>query len=145
MREKRRKSPVTVALLTIFGMLLSAGAIIGLPRAYVGYHQWQANRAISDFVANGQTAASINRAEYHLDRLVAVGKFDEFEYEFKHIDSALPAARSVVQAITSRNSPPHEAFESPAGQVGRKLRISVVCRPEDIDDWEAFVKAMDAP
>lgn len=145
MNERKGKRSVTSMLLATLALLLTIAAVIGLPRAYVGYHQWQANRAMKGFVANGQADASIERADYHLARLVAVGTFDEFQYEFKYVDSASPQARSVIQAIISAKAPAREAFESPAGQPGKKLRISVVCRPEDVDDWEAFVKPMDVP
>lgn len=145
MNVRQRKSPVTAVLLAILALLLVAAVVIGLMQAYVGYHQWQADRAMNDFFANGQPAGSIERADYHLHRLIAVGTLDEFQYEFKYVDSASPKATMVVQKAGSGKSPARELLESPAGQVGKKLRISVVCRPEDVDDWEAFVKAHDTP
>lgn len=145
MNARRRTPPVTTALLALLALLLIAAALFALPRAYVGYHQWQADRAINDFAANGQTGVQAERIEYHLDRLVAAGKFRKFQYEFKFVDSASPQAQTIIQAMVTGKAPPRETFESPAGQKGKKLRISVVCRREDVDEWEAFVKKYDAP
>lgn len=145
MNARQRKPPVTNALLAILASLLVAGAVIGLPRAYVDYHQWQADRAMNEFAANGQTDAQAERIDYHLDRLVAAGKFHEFRYEFRFVDSASRQARAVIQAMIAGNAPPRETLESPAGHAGKKLRISVACLPGDVDEWEAFVKSVDVP
>jgi acyl carrier protein len=116
-----------------------------LPRAYVGYHQWQLDRAGARFVANTKDRAAIDLMKYHRDRLVDVGVYERVRYEIRHVPSDSPRAHRIVGASTSATSPPRVDLWSPAGKSGQRLVITVTCAPGDVAAWQAFFAAQDVP
>jgi hypothetical protein len=127
-------------------VLLAIGlALALLPSAHTAYHEWRFGRFCLKALVNPQNCGASERATYHRDRLVAIGAYDLFKYKFEHVDSATPKARTIVQLIISRRSPPHLEFLSPAPQAGRPLEISILCRPEQLAAWRVFASDQDVP
>lgn len=95
--------------------------------------------------AQSSPPGAFDRYKYHRDRLVDLGVYNHFQYQFQKVASVSLEARAIVRLITTRHCPPHQVVVSSAPRADELLKIWVICYPEDTSAWEKFAFDYDIP
>jgi hypothetical protein len=128
------------AVLLAVAVLVVAVSLTKLPNVYVAFHEWRFNRLSTEWFADTSKQNLRDWADFHRDQLVSVGAYEEVRHTFSDVESTSPKAKAFVKKLISGECPHYIEWSSPAGKAGSPLEVEILCRPEDTQAWNNFLK-----
>jgi hypothetical protein len=87
----------------------------------------------------------LEKFERHRDELVRLRALIRREYQFLHVWVPTAQSKNLLGSLLKDEGPPRVYWDSIHPQTKEKLQLTVWCWPNDVPDWETFIKAADKP